>query len=145
MSITGRTANHRLQEKCPLQTPPEESQQESHQLQPPTGKDVRHTSFKRSTTRATQPVRNRHHPDSCFSPIDFCPKRPLSTSSFSIKSFSSLLFVGFAYGCAIAGLFRTVTLCYSQINTLFAGQITGRFKENSGYEVSSGVKEMLWN
>ena len=38
----------------------------SRRLQAPTRKDVRFVSYKKSTTPATQPMRNHHHPDSLF-------------------------------------------------------------------------------
>nr|XP_033713446.1 centrosomal protein of 44 kDa isoform X2 [Tursiops truncatus] len=47
-----------------LQTPTEESSTgKNHASQVPTGKDVHGVSYKKLTTPATQPVRNRHHPE----------------------------------------------------------------------------------
>ena len=45
------------------------------------------------------------------------------------------MFVGFAYDCAVAGLFQIVILCYFQISASFAGKITGSVKVNIRHKV----------
>lgn len=151
MSVTGRTDNHRLQQKCPLlQTPAEGSRQSTVISDRPPRAKIYITSPSRDPPPAGQENSASEKPSSPQTLTSlqwtFSQTTPLNSSFFPIKkrmngtnlslssSPPSLSFVGLAYGCVIAGLFWTIILFYSQINTRFAGKITGHFKVNSGYE-----------
>ena len=64
--ITGRVVNY-PQQKSPWQ-------EKNHQLQAPAGKRCSCISCKKSTTPASQPMRNCHHPELLLSPVDFGSK-----------------------------------------------------------------------
>lgn len=110
--------NHRMDRQ--LQTPTEEpSLGKNNQLQSPTGKDGQCISYKKSTTPATQPVSNHHHPvNSCSSLRDLLPEQSHPASSSSSLKITFLGSVCWTSLCFLARdcLSRILIPSYTPIN-----------------------------